>query len=66
MHTARVIEKWFQDEEVCVIEWPATSPDLNIIENLLDILVRNVYENQGQFNGVQDIVGVIKKRSRIS
>lgn len=60
MHTARVIKKWFQDEGVCFIEWPATSPDLNPIENLWDILVRNVYENQGHFNGVQDLVGVIK------
>ena len=33
-HTAKVVQKWFKDNDVNVLEWPSQSPDLNPIEDL--------------------------------
>lgn len=33
-HTAKIVTKWFHDNGVKVLEWPAQNPDLNPIENL--------------------------------
>ena len=36
-----------------MLDWPARSPDLNIIENVWGILARDVYENARQFDNVK-------------
>lgn len=34
IHTAKKVKKWFEDEEVELLEWPPYSSDLNPIEHL--------------------------------
>ena len=34
VHTAKIVKKWFADNNIQILEWPPQSPDLNPIENL--------------------------------
>lgn len=42
-HTALVVQKWFKQNKVRVLEWPPFNPDLNPIENLWSELKKRVH-----------------------
>ena len=41
-HTAKSVKMWFYAKKINVLEWPAQSPDLNLIENLWEDVDRNI------------------------
>lgn len=41
-------------------DWPAKSPDMNIIKNLWSLLARKVYENSRQYNNKAESMDGIK------
>jgi hypothetical protein len=41
-HTARLVQEWFQNNNVEILQWPAQSPDFNPIENLWDEVERRI------------------------
>ena len=43
---------FFEQEQIALLEWPANSPDLNIIENVWGYLAQAVYRGGRQFSSV--------------
>ena len=45
-HTAKAVKSWMQSEGICVLDWPAQSPDLSPIENLWQKMARIISLNK--------------------
>ncbi|GBM11503.1 Transposable element Tc3 transposase [Araneus ventricosus] len=55
IYTAQGVKKWFDDNNVQVLPWPAESPDLNIVENVWAMLVERVYGQGRQYENVKEL-----------
>lgn len=60
IHVSDSTEKWFRKNKVKVLDWPAKSPDLNIMENVWGIAARDVYANCRQFETVRQLRAAIE------
>lgn len=59
IHSARIIKEWFTQNNVDKLDWPAVSPDLNIIENVWGILSRSVYSESRQYSTIEELKSAI-------
>lgn len=59
VHSSHVTREFLEANDVEVLDWPAKSPDLNIIENMWGQLVRVVYASGRQYNNVCDLQDAI-------
>lgn len=60
IHVSRESNEWFKAEKINVLDWPACSPDLNPMENLWAIMVRNIYDGNRQYDTVENLKTAIK------
>lgn len=71
VHTARRTLEWLNDHpEVSALQWPAKSPDLNIIEHIWAIMVREWDSQQEKTaaalsNHVMEVWDSVRRRPRI-
>ena len=57
---------WFQQQGINVLPWPSRSPDLNPIENVWGILVRDVYADNRQYQTVEELkTAIIRAWNRL-
>ncbi len=60
-HTAKGTKSWFNDHGVTVLDWPANSPDLNLIENLWGIVKRKMRDTRP--NNADELKATVKETS---
>ena len=60
-HTSKLATKWFSDNHINVLEWPAQSPDLNPIEHLWHHLKYKLQEYETALQGVHQLWGRVEE-----
>jgi transposase len=61
VHTSHFMMDWFRTHNVRVLDWPSRSPDQNLQENVWGIIVRDVYNNNKQYNTVTELKTAIER-----
>lgn len=59
VHSAKYTLEWLAANDVHTLDWPANSPDLNIIENVWGLLARKVYAHGRKIEKVEDLTNAI-------
>ena len=58
VHTSRLIQSYFNENNISILPWSARSLVFNIIENCWAELVHGVYANGKQYQHVQELKNV--------
>ena len=54
-HTSKLAKKWFQDKNIKLLPWPASSPDQNIIEHVWDHIDCKIHARERQPRNLDEL-----------
>ena len=60
-HTSRQAQEWFEENGVTVLPWPASSPDMNLIEHVWDMLDRKVRSRRRLPSNLDDLWRILQE-----
>ena len=55
VYSAKKSKLWVEMKNIQTIQWPSVSPDINLIENVWELLVRRVYGRHKQFSNLKEL-----------
>ena len=61
IHVSSASKQWFTAKKIDLLDWPAKSPDLNIIENVWSLLAKDVYDNSRQFDNISNLKRLLRR-----
>ncbi|CAJ0961788.1 unnamed protein product [Ranitomeya imitator] len=61
-HVAGVCQQFLKDESIDAMDWPARSPDLNLIEHILDIMSRTIHQRHVAPQTVQELADALVQK----
>jgi hypothetical protein len=60
IHRSNATTVWFNQHHIKLLEWPAQSPDIILMENVWAIPVRRIYTNNKQYDSVEELkIGIL-------
>ena len=59
VHTANAVREWFHRNNIEVLPWPAYSPDINPMENVWGLIVKEIYKRNFRPNNSNELWEVI-------
>ena len=60
VHKSKVVQRFLKESNISVLDWPAKSPDLNIVEDCWKTISDLVYDGK-QFNKKDELIKKIKE-----
>ena len=55
-HVSRVVQEYLNENDIFTIEWPAQSPDLNILENIWLSIKRKLHSEASEVKSEEDLI----------
>lgn len=59
VHRSEHTRMWLENRDIEVLDWPAKSPDINIIENVWGMMARAVYKDGKQYADLRELAEAV-------